>query len=107
MCIRDSPPDAPELNAVTDARDDASASAATESSDSSYVTPSEVSSTADPEVLTMQSVGTIHWDNDKGCFLEESTNQVIEEIVDTILCPTTGAFMYTMVTGYRVLMTAL
>ena len=55
----------------------------------------------------MQSVGTIHWDNDKGCFLEESTNRVIEEIVDTIFCPTTGAFMYTMVTGYRALMTAL
>ena len=81
------------------------ACAATEPSDSSYATPSEVSSAADPEVL--QSVGTIHWDNDKGCFLEESTNRVIEEIVDAVLCPTTGAFMYKMVTGYRVLMTAL
>jgi hypothetical protein len=101
------PPDKPELSAATDARDDASADATTEPSDSSYVTPSEASSAADPDVLTMQSVGTIHWDNDKGCFLEESTNQVVEEIVDTILCPTTGAFMYKILTGYRVLMTAL
>ena len=36
-----------------------------------------------------------------------ATNRVIEEIVDAVLCPTTGAFMYKMVTGYRVLMTAL
>ena len=92
---------------MTDACDDASASVAAESSDSSYVTPSEVSSTAVSEVLTMQSVGTICWDDDKGCFLEESTNRVIEEIVDAVLCPTTGAFMYKMVTGYRVLMTTL
>ena len=55
----------------------------------------------------MQSVGMVCWDDDKGCLLEKSTNRVLEEIVDTILCPTTGAFMYTMVTGYRVLMTAL
>ena len=66
-----------------------------------------MSITADPEVLTVQSVVTIHWDNEKGCFLEESRNRVIEEIVDAVLCPTTGAFMYKMVTGYRVLMTAL
>ena len=32
---------------------------------------------------------------------------LIEEIVDTIFCPTTGAFMCTVVTGYRVLMTTL
>ena len=100
-------PDALELSAVTDARDDASADAATESSDSSYVTPSEVSSTADSEMLTMQSVGMVCWDDDKGCLLEKSTNRVIEEIVDTIFCPTTGAFVHTMVTGYRVLMTTL
>ena len=56
------PPDKPELSAATDARDDASADATTEPSDSSYVTPSEASSAADPDVLTMQSVGTIHWD---------------------------------------------
>ena len=83
------------------------ADAATEPSNSPCVTPSEASSAADSDVLTMQSVGTVHWDNDKGCFLEESTNRVIEEIVDTILCPTTGAFMYKILTGYRVLMTAL
>jgi hypothetical protein len=92
---------------ATDARDDASADAATESSDSSYVTPSEVSSTADSEMLTMQSVGMVCWDDDKGCLLEKSTNRVLEEIVDTIFCPTTGAFVHTMVTGYRVLMTTL
>ena len=39
--------------------------------------------------------------------LEKSTNRVLEEIVDTIFCPTTGAFVHTMVTGYRVLMTTL
>ena len=45
--------------------------------------------------------------DDKGCLLEKSTNRVLEEIVDTIFCPTTGAFVHTMVTGYRVLMTTL
>ena len=51
-----------------------------------------------------RAVGAV---DDKGCLLEKSTNRVLEEIVDTIFCPTTGAFVHTMVTGYRVLMTTL